>query len=72
MGFTVLFLPFLFIWLTVFGSVDLQRQQGKRDPSPERLQDTSGRSVYPGQPSLLVQQRKHLYEGGDPWLSFAR
>ncbi|KAF0022109.1 hypothetical protein F2P81_025638, partial [Scophthalmus maximus] len=48
-----------------------QCQQGKGDPSPERLPGAGGRPVHPGQPSLLVQQWQHLHESGDSWLSYA-
>lgn len=62
----------LTIGLTVFASVDLQCQQGKGDPSPEHLPSAGGRTVHPSQPSLMVRQRQHLHESGDPWLSYAR
>lgn len=58
--------------LNVLGSVDLQGQPGEGNSGAEHPPDADGRPVHSGQPSVLVYQWPHLYEGGDPGLSFTR
>lgn len=56
----------------VFVSVDLHWKHGEGDPGPKPVPDAGGGPLHPSEPSLLVQQRRDLYESGDPGMSFTR